>query len=269
MADSKSTKSSKSDEDAKAISPSDLDPDELAKAIEESVAAESKPAASPKTPKKDTENSGKKDNKTDEPKAAEAAPAEKPEEDKGVPIIVKRHSGYVTPPGSAPKTNEDEPAEKPMEPPSKTQKTLDPQSSGEQPAEENNNSQKPPPNSSNTTAADESEDAKEEEEPPRPEPVEAKSSIPQSPAELTSGTMPAEAAATAPEGTKDPTEESKPQKPTVFDTTEYHLPIKARNRKYVNSVVAWTVLAIVLAAAGGYVLYRLGIIEFGDLRTLN
>jgi hypothetical protein len=278
VAASKSPKSSKSDEDAKAINPSDLDPDELAKAIEESVAAESKPAASAKTPEKDAENSGKKDNKAKEPEAdEEAATADKHEEDKGVPIIVKRHSGYVSPPVSTPKAAEDEPEEKQdektLEPPSKTQKTLDPQTSSQQPAAGNEKVQEPT-KPEDSPAVDKNEVAKETEKPAEPKPTETAQSPADtdSPAAKVSADEPAKTSAeeaVAPEGAKDPTAEGKLQKPTVFDTTEYHLPIKARNRKYVNSAVAWTVLAIVFAAAACYVLYRLGVIEVGDLRTFN
>src|SRR5690606_8309383 len=59
----------------------------------------------------------------------------------------------------------------------------------------------------------------------------------------------------------DKPKEEKSQKPTVFDTTQYHLPIKPRSTNYVNNAVAWTLLVLVLLGVGGYVMYRLEILD--------
>jgi hypothetical protein len=55
------------------------------------------------------------------------------------------------------------------------------------------------------------------------------------------------------------------QKPTVYDTTQYHLPIKTNNKRYISGSVSWLILAIVLVAAAVYVMYELGVIELSDL----
>lgn len=245
------------DKEVKSIAGSDLDPDELAKAIEASAAAEIKSAKSAKSIKPEklakTGKAGKK--------PAKAAAADKPDEDKdtGVPIIVKRRSGYVQPPqpDSRPSKPASQSDTQPLEPPSRTQKTVAPAAADALPQPDSQSDSQPGPASRDqpdVKSAAEAQPATAEadtpSEPGAPPPVKAK------PAPATAPGPPQE------DSLGDPTE---PQKPTVFDTIEYHLPIKARNRHYVNNAVAWVVLLLVLCAVAGYVLYQLDVIEFKDL----
>lgn len=265
MADDKADKT-QTESEAQAIDASDLDPDELAKAIEESVAHEHKPVK--KSAKKDTK--ADKSGASKKATAKDEAPAQS-DEDQGVPIIVKRHSGYVAPPAGASSDkaeSEDKEETKPLEPPSKTQKTLQP-AAEEQEVTATEEQSKP-----EQVSSDQPRSAEAPADNPQPEPLVADSKGPQTaqgnPVAQAPPTTPQPQAPAAepqaPEGTKDPTE---PQKPTVFDTTEYHLPIKSKGRNYINSTVAWTVLLLALAIAAAYVLYRLDIVELGDFRIIG
>jgi hypothetical protein len=62
-------------------------------------------------------------------------------------------------------------------------------------------------------------------------------------------------------------ESNKLQQPAVFDTTQYHLPIKPRSKHYMSNSIAWTILTLVFAGVGGYVMHRLGVVDIEQLKV--
>lgn len=64
------------------------------------------------------------------------------------------------------------------------------------------------------------------------------------------------------------TEEVQPvemRQPAIYDTDQYHLPIKTRSKKYMNGVLAWTILTLFIVGIGGYVLTKLEVIDITSL----
>jgi hypothetical protein len=99
-------------------------------------------------------------------------------------------------------------------------------------------------------------------ESPKPvTPVEPEPAVKSEPA-----TAPTPAAGATDSNEPDPDQETEPQNPTVFDTNQYHLPIKARaSHHYLNAAVTWVILLLVLAAVSAYVLWKLEVLRPADL----
>jgi len=229
----------------KKLKESDLNADDLAKEIEKSTKALSKSEAKAEKPAK-----------SDKPDKVVKPADSPPDEDKGVPIIVKRNTPYIA-------TNEGQAAAAEVKPPSQTQKVIAPSESTEPKPEADQ-----PADTVPAVEPAKTETAAETDKPPpaEPEPVEPLASKPK----VASQTTPTEKPLKAPDkpattGAAEETDEEQPlQKPTVFDTNQYHLPIKARSHHYVNNVAAWLVLLVALAATGAYVLNQLGVITPSD-----
>lgn len=181
-------------------------------------------------------NMGKKSDKTDKeeksasPKTATKTKAADAEHDTGSQIIVKKKTSYV---GGTKPTEDDFP--EPTE------------SDG---AKETKVELKPPSATTKVIAA----------EPPAPseEPETQPASANPTPATSTAPTpLPATLAKPV-----TPPKEAPQQALKVFDTTQYHLPIKpTAGQHYLNNFVAWLVLSIFLIAVTGYLLDQLEILD--------
>lgn len=244
----------KSDDEVKELSASDLSPKELEQAIsQQATAADSK-------------------QKTETP-AEELKPKEEDDEDSGTPIIVRRRNNYLNQQTSSGEAEVSKDSETAPKAPSQERTVIQPPSASQQPDEDETKKPQAVPSEAadteNTTTqntaeqtpkeekqskAEDSSDTKPEETPPTPkeEPVTEKPTPP--PEEKTPPPTPEQMA-----------DDHEQQKPTVFDTSEYHLPIRERSRNYVSGTVSWIILLLVLAVAAGIVMYGLGILELNDI----
>lgn len=274
--------------EVKTLDSSDLSPDEIAKAIEKTA------ISSTSKKKTDTAATGHLETKVESDKSTDTAAAESDAvkapmatskstdsvtssstktEDGATAIIVKRKSGYVqaagstsTQPTATPENlsvlTDTAPAQA-LRPPSQRQKvvtvpieeTMIPRSA---PKEET---------TTDTTVEKESTDEVSKEHTPTARPVNSTATS-NSPISGEIAQTIAKQAKKINEASAKSVHDNPLQNPTVFDTTQYHLPIKARSRRYVNSAVAWLLLLIVLIGASAYVLWQLGVIMLEDIKPL-
>lgn len=217
--------------EVKTLKTTDLDPSALTKAIEDSARAQSKPAKV--SVKAESSKAAPKP-----PAVSEKSPSEPTQ------IIVKKKSSYVTSggqpaavkPADQPESEKTQPA---LKPPSATAKVFQPP----QPATQVDAANKEPA-----------------------EPVEDKTSEPSSessPQQQTATNLDKQVKKL------DGQEKSGPetqQALKVFDTTQYHLPIKpTAGKHYMNTVGAWVILTIFVAAISGYMLNELEVIDLSPL----
>lgn len=229
--------------EVKNLNSSKLSAEEISKAIEKtalSSASIKKPAPTePEATPTATEN----------PKVESS---EQTDSSKGTKIIVKRDSGYIEPPSTNDETDEDkDEAPEEIKPPSQTQKTMAVPSEAVSAQDES----KPAKNEEAAVKDDDKEaintEAKPEESAVKPEKSDDLS------AKLETKLEPKE-------------EEPETQQALkVFDTTEYHLPIKASTKKHLNSAVSWTVLILFLAGISAYLLVGLDILKLDDLKLFS
>lgn len=214
--------------EVKTLKTTDLDPSALTKAIEDSTKTTSKPAKVAKT----------------EAKTAKKASAGHDDKEDSTRIIVKNRSAYMT--SSTPATGANAAAvkaEPERKPPSATAKVLEapvPSKSEESPSSA--------PTSDNAVSTGGLKDAPAEVVPTPPAQVEK--SLSKQVEKLDSKQT-------------DPTAQ---QALKVFDTTQYHLPIKpTAGQHYLNNTLAWTVLIIFLAGISAYMLNELEVIDLSQL----
>lgn len=220
--------------EVKTLKTTDLDPSALTKAIEDSAKAQSKPA--------------KVSVKAESSKPVYKAPAVQDKSaDEPTQIIVKKKSSYVTSGGQSPPVKptdqpESEKSQPALKPPSATAKVF-----------------QPPQPATDVDAGDK--------EPAQPAAAaEDKASTP------TSEPSPEQQTATSIDKQVKKLNEQKKTEPEpqqalkVFDTTQYHLPIKpTAGKHYMNTLGAWVILTLFVAAISGYMLNELEVIDLSPL----
>lgn len=217
--------------EVKTLKNTDLKPEDISKAIDDtakSVSAKNKSVKTEEPPKSTPAKTSKIAPKTDTPK------------DESTQVIVKKHGAYMSgaaAPAAVAKPAEDTIEKEPkveLKPPSAVGKTV---VTPNEPAEPNP-AEPPEPKPDQTLAASQT--------PTKTTPVES-AKPPQSPPK-----------------TETDKAEAKPAQQALktFDTNEYHLPIKpTAGKHYMNAVVSWTILLLFLAVVGGYVVITLEIID--------
>ncbi len=225
---------------ANQVKATDLKPDELAKAIEESVqTGKAKAAVAKSATPTNTKSNG---TKIEVKRHSSAYISQRPAANSEPSVAAAKPSGAAAP-GKQTSGNSDEPQL------SHSGKTLRPATLAKakearvaeaEPADAASNLTAPssPGATDSRSAADAGSNSKE---PAKANPSKASSSS------VTSQT-----------GIEP---EAKTQNPKVFDTNKYHLPIKPRSRHYLSDSVAWAILTLFVLAVAGYLLVQLEIVD--------